>query len=437
MDGQKRLIFYFSKKKFAAMVDDDYDSEVEEEEEEEKKVPKLEVKVNYEAKLRELLHGINSIEIKLCSDAVKEFVKLLKGDSGGELLRHYVTSSPRCLELIAAWKLREGKPGISYVFKLISVVLDHPDGRYRPNCKEGIAISRVLDKFARLIIEEHLQDVYRELNGRDFKSQNAALMLMASVVRRGSVLASDVAKSFDFKLKGFAKLAEFKKRWNEKRVKRSSRKAFVGFAMSFLEVGKPGLLRWVLQQKEMYSGVLRALGNDGVDDDETVVYVLSTLRDRVLVEESLVPPGLRSVLFGSATLEQLVEISERENGGYAAELAYRVLLLVCTDPSNGLMPDLTRQPSPLRGNPRRLLGLMKKLKATEIVYHRDLLLAIVHGRPFLGGAYMEEFPYNLEDYASAHWSDLFIIVHLLLIYINLCSCIFVCLMSRSFAGILL
>ncbi|KAL5548345.1 hypothetical protein UlMin_003576 [Ulmus minor] len=379
----------------SAMVDDDYDSDVEVD-----VVPKFEVKVNYDAKLKELLHRINSAEIKLCSDATKEFIKLLKGDSGGELLRYYVRSSCRCSELLDAWKLRRGKRGISYVFKLVSVILSHPDGLYRPNDKEGIAISSVLDTFSRLIIQEHLQDVYKELNGREVKGQNAALLLMASIVRRGSGLASEVAKNFDFKLKGFSKLAEFKQKANEKRMKRSSRKSFVGFAMSFLEVGKPGLLRWVLQQKEMYSGVLRGLGND---EDETIVYVLSTLKDRILVGESLVSPGLRSVLFGSATLEQLVNVSGKENGVSSAELAYSVLLLVCTNPSNGLMPDFTRRPSPLRGNPRRLLGLMKKLKATEIVYHRDLLLSIVGGRPSFGAAYMEEFPYNLEDFASPTW----------------------------------
>lgn len=222
-------------------------------------------------------------------------------------------------------------------------------------------------------------------------------------------MASEVAKTFDFKLQGFLKLAEYKKRQqNDKRKKKSTRKAFVGFAMSFLEVGKPGLLRWVLQQKEMYSGVLRGLGSD---DDETLIYVLSTLRDRVLIEQSLVPPGLRSVLFGNVTLEQLVGISGKENGGDAAELAHNVLVMVCTDPSNGLMPDLNRHPSPLKGNPKRLLGLMKKLKAVNIDYHRDLLLAIVKGRPSFGSAYLEEFPYNLEDYASPSWSDFCIVLH--------------------------
>uniref|UniRef100_A0A7N2MA85 Uncharacterized protein n=1 Tax=Quercus lobata TaxID=97700 RepID=A0A7N2MA85_QUELO len=52
-------------------------------------IPRFEIKVNHEAKLKELLHKINSLEIKLCSDGVKEFIKLLKGNSESELLHLY------------------------------------------------------------------------------------------------------------------------------------------------------------------------------------------------------------------------------------------------------------------------------------------------------------------------------------------------------------
>ncbi|KAJ0045378.1 hypothetical protein Pint_04163 [Pistacia integerrima] len=382
--------------KVAVMLDDDDESEVEVEE-----TPKLVLKASHEAKLKELLHNLNTIEIKICSHAAKEFIKLLKGDSGGELLRLYVHTSNSFSELMEAWKLRQGKPGMSYIFSLICAILSHPDGLYKPNDKERVGTSRAIDKFARMIIDEKMGDVYKELISKEGKRQNASLLLMASIVRRGSGLASEVAKNFDFKLPVFSKLSEYKQKGGDKKRKHLTRKPFVRFAMSFLEVGKPGLLRWILQQREMFSGVLRGLGNDEV---EIVIYVLSTLQNRVLTEESLVPPGLRSVLFGSVTLEQLVSICGRENGGAAAaELAYRVLVMVCTDPCNGLMPDLKRRPNPLRGNPKRLLGLMKKLKATEISYHRDLLLAILQGKPSLGSAYMDEFPYNLEDYSSPTW----------------------------------
>ena len=41
-------------------------------------IPRFEIEVTHEAKLNKILHKINSIEIKLCSDGVKEFIKLLK-----------------------------------------------------------------------------------------------------------------------------------------------------------------------------------------------------------------------------------------------------------------------------------------------------------------------------------------------------------------------
>ena len=416
---------------FAVMVDDG-GGEVKGEE-----VPSFEIRVTYEAKLKELLHKINSLEIKLCSDGVKEFIKLLKGNNGGELLHLYVRSSSKCSEILDAWKLRRGKPGLSYILSLISSILGHPDGVYDPKDGERIAISKVLNKFARLLIDDYMVDVQKELDSKEAKRQKAALLLMASIVRRQSGLASEVAKKFDFKSKAFSKLAEHKKNQKENRVKHSSRKAFVGFAMSFLEVGRPGLLRWVLQQKEMYFGVLRGLGND---DDETIIYVLSTLRDRVLVEESLVPPGLRSVLFGSVTLEQLVSISGRGDDGSAAELAYHTLVLVCSDPCNGLMPDLKRSPRPLKGNPKRLVGLMKRLKATEVSYHRDLLLAIVRGSPFFGSAYMEEFPYNLEEFLSPTWSVFFIPLHVQYVLTSFCLLVplylYICMVTDAFAGFL-
>ena len=60
-------------------------------------IPRFEIKVTHEAKLKELLHKINSLEIKLCSDGVKEFIKLLKGNSKSELLHLYVCTS------LSAW----------------------------------------------------------------------------------------------------------------------------------------------------------------------------------------------------------------------------------------------------------------------------------------------------------------------------------------------
>ncbi|KAK9133497.1 hypothetical protein Scep_013025 [Stephania cephalantha] len=344
--------------------------------------------MSFDAKLKQVLHNLCLDEIKIYSEASKEFIGILRDrDIGDQFLRQYVQSSPLCSELVEAWQKRKGKPGLVHILSLISVILDHPNGKYCSGDRERMNISRRLDKFARSIIETKLEDVYMELNSKESKCQNAVLSLLAAVVRRGVGLATELAKKFDFKNV-------------ERKGRHSTRRSFIEFAMSFLEVGNPRLLRWVLQQKNMYSGVLCGLGSD---DDDTVVYVLSVIRDRVLNPDSLVPPSLRSVLFGSVTLDQLASISGNPLGGPPAQIAHEVLVMVCTDPCNGLMPDLSDQATMLKGNRRRLLELMKKLKATEIDNHRHLLLNIVSGRPAFGSAYMEDFPYLLEPRASSTW----------------------------------
>jgi nucleolar pre-ribosomal-associated protein 1 len=356
---------------------------------------------SHKIRLVHILKNLHTAEVKIYSDASREFIELLDGESGGEVLREYVQQSPQLVELVEAWRLHREKPGMAYILSLFAAVLGHPGGKSRQHavCK------KCLDGVARTILEdkEKTGDVYLELKSGEFRRQNAALDLLAAIVRRGGGLASEVAESFDFKMPILTQLAGIQKKRggrdgrNQKKGANfgSTRRSLVGFAMSFLEVGSPRLLRWVLQQRELYSGVLRGIGED---DAETVVYVLSTLRDNVLVEESLLPPGLRSVLFGSATLEQLSLISGNLDAGEAAELAHHVLVMVCTDPKNGLMPS-----SHLRGNEKRLLDLMKKLKATEVIHHKNLLLAIVSKRLSLCSAYMNEFPYNIEPRSSPSW----------------------------------
>lgn len=352
----------------------------------------------YKPMLVKILRDLQSPEIKIYSVTSKEFVDLLRSDSGGGVLLEYVKSSPGCGELDESWRAHCGKPGMSYILSLVSVVLDHPLGKSRAS-----GICRNLDNFARAIVGSKLDDIYIELNSQEWRRQSAGLTLLASIVRRGMSLASDVAKTFNFKLPVLTKLSGVRRKKSsnkgakekEHRVKRATRRAFVEFAMSFLEVGNPRLLRWVLQQREMYSGVLQMLGSD---DAETVVHILSTLRDKVLVPESLVPPGLRSVLFGSVTLEQLICVSGNLEAGMAADIAHEVLVRVCTDPVNGLMPSSTG-----KGNEKRLFELMKKLKATEAHYHKDLLLAIVKCRLSFCSAYMDDFPYHLEPRPTSLW----------------------------------
>lgn len=109
----------------------------------------------------------------------------------------------------------------------------------------------------------------KKLNSNEAKTKGPHL-LMALIVQSQSRMASKVAKKFDSKSKAFSKLTEYK--YNQD--------TFIEEGTCWLcnvifEVGQPWLLKWVLQHKEIYSGVLHGLGND--DDDENFIYVLSTL----------------------------------------------------------------------------------------------------------------------------------------------------------------
>ncbi|KAL0317434.1 UNVERIFIED_CONTAM: hypothetical protein Sangu_2157700 [Sesamum angustifolium] len=229
---------------------------------EEQKLSEFAIKINHEAKLKELLRNLNSLESQLFSEASKEFIKILKSDLGPEFLRAYVETSCKLVEISQAWEFRKGKPGFLHILNLVAAILKHWNRNVVGDGCGGVG--RALDKFARALIEEKMGDLYKELNSKEAKRQNAVLLLLASIVRRNSQLAWELAKVFDFKLAGFPKLAELrlrrKKFVDRRRKSYSTRKAFVGFAMSFLEVGSPRLLRGVLQQKEMYSGVLRGSG---------------------------------------------------------------------------------------------------------------------------------------------------------------------------------
>ena len=56
------------------------------------------------------------------------------------------------------------------------------DGVYDPKDGERKAISKDLNKFARLLIEEYMVDVQKELESKEVKCQKATLLLMALIV---------------------------------------------------------------------------------------------------------------------------------------------------------------------------------------------------------------------------------------------------------------
>ncbi|KAH9300956.1 hypothetical protein KI387_012539, partial [Taxus chinensis] len=56
----------------------------------------------------------------------------------------------------------------------------------------------------------------------------------------------------------------------------------------------------------------------------------------------MVPSGLRSVVFGDAVLEPSV-LSADCSLGRATDIAHETLLMLCTDPSHGILPKFHQQ----------------------------------------------------------------------------------------------
>lgn len=182
-----------------------------------------------------------------------------------------------------------------------------------------------------------------------------------------------------------------------------SRYYFIEFALSFLVVGDPELLRWILQKRPLYAGVLHSLAKD---EESTIVQVLTVLQEKVMSPAALVPAGLQSAIFGDVALEQLARIAGDNVFKEPADLAYQTLMSLCTDPSHGLCPELTSAWEPTKtksGNQGRLLRLMLRLRATEVFRHRELLLATARSRPKLAAAYLDSVPYTLEPRPSPSW----------------------------------
>ncbi|CAD6259524.1 unnamed protein product [Miscanthus lutarioriparius] len=224
--------------------------------------------VAHKVRLVHILKNLHTSEVKIYSDASKEFIVLLDGESGGEVLQEYVQQSPQLRELIEAWWLHREKPGMAYILSLFAAVLSHPD-----ECRSGFACCNCQ-------------------------------------AWRG--LAPEVAERFDFKMAILPQLTGTMK-------KKGSRDGGIGGRV--LNLGPQG-------------GHLLGLPcRFGGWESKAAKMDPSTEGD-----ESLVPPGLRSVLFGSVTLEQLSLISGNLDAGEAADFAHEVLVMVCTDPKNGLMP---------------------------------------------------------------------------------------------------
>ncbi|KAL3696543.1 hypothetical protein R1sor_010619 [Riccia sorocarpa] len=350
--------------------------------------------------------------------ALSDMRNAVLGKDGENILVSYILASPQCAELMNIWAAGAASATSVPLMLLLYEMFKHPLGKGEGQDRDDdqrrrlVPVKLRLDKLARSLVRNRLKDIYSHLSSSQKSRQNAALLLISAIVGRGRVLAIEIATTFDFTLEALRKLArpprEQKAEYRKDTIlKRPTRFAFVDFAVSFLEVGDPGLLRWILQKRPLYAGVLHNLSKD---DENTMVKVLVLFQEVVMAPEMMVPRGLQSVLFGDATLDQLARICADESLQLGREFAYDILLRVCTDPSHGLCPERTEmwEASPGKtgafgGGEARLLRLMSRLKVIEVDAHREILLATARARPKFAAAYLAAIPFSLEPRVSPAW----------------------------------
>lgn len=388
---------------------------------------------------RELAAGLASLDEGELLTALEGMQKAVIRPKGDKVLVAFVLASPHCAEIMGAWERGAAAATAVPVMLLLYYIFRHPLGKVggatpaasyktedsiaeKEAHRKVMAVKLRLDKVARSIVRTRMKDIYSHLSSSQKSRQNAALLLLSAIVLRGRALAIEIATSFDFTLEALRKLGHPPKQAAPHKavrvdegghrgiLKRPTRVAFVELAISFLTVGDPGLLRWVLQKRPLWIGVLHGLSKD---DERTVVRVLRLLQEKVMAAAFMVPRGLQSVLFGDATLEQLARISADSSLVDAGDLAHAMLIALCTDPSHGLCPEESelseavhsrgRNVGAFGGGQGRLLRLMLRLKVTEVDRHREVLLATARTRPKLAILYLASFPLTLEPRVSPAW----------------------------------
>ncbi|CAM6039848.1 unnamed protein product [Sphagnum compactum] len=379
-----------------------------------------------------LAAGLASRSSGELEQALHQFLTLLATPKGSKLLLQYVLASPQCVELVSAWEAGAGATTTAVPLMLVlSQLLRHPIGKGQwtggsgrdlvpKKCKGLMVVQARLDKLARSIVRTRMKDIYSHLSSSQRSRQKAALRLMASIVLRGRLLAVEVATTFDFTLQALRKIgkasrAPLKKGLSQGLLSQTTRSYFIEFALSFLVVGDPGLLRWVLQKRPLYASVLHGLASD---DESTIIEVLYVLQQKVLSDAALVPAGLQSALFGDVALEQLAQIVADDQLGDSKEIAYGMLMSLCTNPAHGLCPESASAWGPppgaktgaFGGGQGRLLRFMRRLQAIKVVQHREILLATARATPRLAAAYLDSVPFSVEPQPAPVWFVAMVIV---------------------------
>lgn len=210
---------------------------------------------------------------------------------------------------------------------------------------------------------------------------------------------------------------------------------FVRFCRTLLDNVDHATLARVLPLRALSGGLLHHLATDPPGH---VLQTLLMLGRRVLAPAAQtafssaaatgsLPPRLRSEPFGDVALTQLAEVAASSEDAVAvtavsgkragravitattaAEAALEVLVLLCTDPANGLVDAAgaasgdTASHTPVQYGPgvKRVLRLLPRLRPLDHVRHIRLLNEIASRCPWLAAEFASSMPYDLQPRVS-------------------------------------
>ncbi|GIL58549.1 hypothetical protein Vafri_13494, partial [Volvox africanus] len=300
-----------------------------------------------------------------------------------------------------------------------------------------------------------LKSIYHLLGSDQQLLSNSALQLLAAVAAHSGVAARDLAAAFDWSLPALARISrptkerpaseagatQQKRRqkairdvvaWDKPNVLHRPRRAmFVRFCRALLDNADHATLARLLPLRALTGPLLHHVA---ADPPGHVLETLLLLSRRVLVPvrhdgsnraaaaaAAALPPRLRAEPFGDSALAQLAEVaassdepaatpaaSHRDAVATAAEAALEVLVMLCTDPENGLVTDRPNgngaSCAPQHGpGVKRVLRMLSRLRPMDHVRHARLLNEVANRCPWLAAEFASSLPYDLQPAPTSRW----------------------------------
>ncbi|EFJ52598.1 hypothetical protein VOLCADRAFT_86859 [Volvox carteri f. nagariensis] len=322
-------------------------------------------------------------------------------------------------------------------------------------------VSSAQQQLISLALGRRLKSLYHALGSDHQPTANAALQLLTAIAAHSVVAARDLVTAFDWSLSALTRISRPSKErpergaagsqqqqqqqqsnrrrdggatasaWDRSNVLFRPRRAmFVRFCRALLDSADHATLARLLPLRALTGGLLHHMA---ADPPGHVLQTLLILGRRVLAPAvpggaaaaaaaaAALPPRLRAEPFGDVALAQLAEIAASSDepaegaegrgnaAAAAAEAALEVLVMLCTNPANGLMTYGSPDSGAAAGAPqhgpgvKRLLRLLPRLRPLDHVRHVRLLNEVATRCPWLAAEFASSLPYDLQPKLSSRW----------------------------------